>query len=68
MSADDVTFHRVSAPLVSPDDVRYFRFERTTSLPIGTWPRKERRRWPTADRCVCWTCLIVFIVAAVFVP
>ena len=48
---------------ISFDDPRYYRFERNSGLPVGTFPRSERRRWPKVDYVVMWVCVIALCVA-----
>ena len=46
------------------DDPRYYRFERNSGLPVGTFPRTERRQWPKVDRIVIVGVIVLGLVAA----
>ena len=45
------------------DDPRYYQFSRSSGLPIGYFPRRERRTGPSVDRAVVWVCVVCGVVA-----
>lgn len=58
--------HYDAGPICN-DDPRQFHFVRSSGIPLGTFPRRERRRWPSVDRVVVWA-IVVCGVASLFIP
>ena len=45
------------------DDPKYYQFSRSSGLPIGYFPRRQRRTGPSVDRIVVWGCVVLGVLA-----